>query len=149
VDRSRRWAPRGRPSRRREGPALPWPSVSSTPDPRRHGASRRARPAKGTSLAPEPRPTEPGAARSTLAAIAQAGERRRAKELIARLEAIGIAHAEEVTRSEIVDDESVLARLAIERRLHDTVKSDRKAKKRLRATLETILEGKNDELGVE
>jgi hypothetical protein len=92
---------------------------------------------------PEP-PPDPAWLRSL-----QAGERRRAKELIARLEAIGIADAQEVARSEIVDDEPALARLAIERRLHDAVGSDRQAREAVDAALEVILEGRDDELGVE
>jgi hypothetical protein len=79
----------------------------------------------------------------------QAGERRRAKELIARLDDLGIASAEEVVRSEIADGEPALARLAIERRLTDVVGSDRAAGVAIRAALEVILDGKDDELGVE
>jgi hypothetical protein len=111
----------------------------------RSASKATAGPAPKPDVPTEPeRPPDPAWLRSL-----QAGERRRAKELLARLEAIGIAHAEEVTRSEIVDDEPALARLAIERRLHDAVGSDRKARERLRAALEVILEGKDDELGVE
>jgi hypothetical protein len=118
------------------------PKPVTTRSARRRAAAGPA-PRPDVPTEPEP-PPDPAWLRSL-----QAGERRRAKELLKSLETIGIAHAEEITRSEIVDDEPALARLALERRLHEVVGSDREARETLRAALEVILEGKDDELGVE
>jgi hypothetical protein len=121
------------------------PAVPPKPAAARSASRAAAGPAPKPDVPAEPEPPpDPAWLRSL-----QAGDRRRAKELIVRLEAIGIAHAEEVARSEIVDDEPALARLAIERRLHAAVGSDRKAREAVSEALEVILEGKDDDLGVE
>jgi hypothetical protein len=93
--------------------------------------------------APEP-PPEPSWSRAL-----QAGDRRRAKALMRRLEALSVASAEEVARAEIVHEKPALARLALERRIREAIGSAEGERAAVRAALEAILAGEDEELGVE
>ena len=77
-----------------------------------------------------------------------ASRRKTAKELIERLEALGVDDAEAIAKAEIVDLEPAVARLALERRIRDALlsKSPRTA---VAAAIEAILTGKDDDLGTE
>jgi hypothetical protein len=76
-----------------------------------------------------------------------AGDRRRAKELIVRLEALDVADAEAIVRAEIVDREPALARLALKRRLGAIPTSSKGADDAVAAALEVILSGEDPDLG--
>ena len=92
---------------------------------------------------PEP-PPEPSWSR-----VLQAGDRRRAKALMRRLEALSVASAEDVARAEIVDDEPALARLALERRIREAIGSAEGERAAVRAALDAILAGQDEDLGAE
>lgn len=77
----------------------------------------------------------------------QAGDRRRAKELIARLEGLHVADAEAVVRSEIVDREPALARLALERRFGAIAASTDSPRTAVLAAIELILSGEDADVG--
>ena len=74
--------------------------------------------------------------------------RQKAMALIERLETLGIEDAEAIARAEIAEGEPALARLAIERRVRDVTKSKRDPNAAVRAALEAIVSGEDDELGV-
>ena len=74
-------------------------------------------------------------------------DRRRARDLIGRLEKLKIAEAEEIARSEIERNQPALVRLAIERALRGAVRSARSPAGAARATIDVILTGKDSELG--
>jgi hypothetical protein len=77
-----------------------------------------------------------------------AGDRRRAKDLIGRLEKLGVDDAERVVRDDMVDDDPALTRVALGRRLAklaDELDLDAAAVRRL-ATL--FGGGRDDDLGV-
>jgi hypothetical protein len=102
-----------------------------------------AEPPKATKPPAEPKPPpEPAWLRSL-----HAGDRRRAKELIARLEALDIADAEAIVRAEIVDREPGLARLALERRLGAIAASSKGAPDAIAAVIQVILSGEDPDLG--
>lgn len=73
--------------------------------------------------------------------------RRRAHELIDRLSKLGIAEAEDVARSEIVDGQPAVARLAIERRVQEAISSAKDPSSAVRAAIEAILAGGDDDFG--
>ncbi|MGZ8437873.1 MAG: hypothetical protein ACXWXR_04955 [Candidatus Limnocylindrales bacterium] len=109
--------------------------------PKRSKAESSKPPAKGSE--PEA-PPEPRWFRDL--AIA---DQRRARDLIARLEKMGVDDPERVVRAEIADGEPALARLAIERALAKALASSKSAGPDVaRATIRTILRGADVELGV-
>lgn len=116
-------------------------------EPSKPSAAKASKPAQPTPKADAPTepelPPDPAWLRSL-----QAGERRRAKELIARLEVLGIADAAEVARAEVADGEPALARLALERRLAHIVGSDGAARAAVRAAIDVMLDGEDDDIGV-
>jgi hypothetical protein len=75
-------------------------------------------------------------------------ERRRARELIERLDELGIAAPEEIARAEITRDQPAVTRLAIERRLAKVVGSAKDPRAAVRAAIETVLAGSDRELDV-
>lgn len=77
----------------------------------------------------------------------QAGDRRRAKELIARLGALDIADAEAIVRAEVVDREPALGRLALERRLGAVAGSTKGSRDAVAAAIAVILSGEDADLG--
>jgi hypothetical protein len=122
--------------------------VKASPPPAREtkpsktaAAKPAAKPSKPAQEEPEP-PPEPAWLRNL-----QAGDRRRAREIIRRLEALEVATAEHVARAEIVDDEPALARLAIERRLGDAAGSGDAGRRAVRAAIKAILAGEDEDLG--
>jgi len=107
-------------------------------------ANAAVKPAPTVKAAPEPQtPPEPSWARNL-----QAGDRRRAKELITRLMALGIDDAEDVARAEVVEGEHALVRLALERRLRGAVDPTMEPWVAVRATVDAILSGEDPEVGV-
>jgi hypothetical protein len=76
------------------------------------------------------------------------GEQRRARDLIARLERMGVDDAERIVRTEIADGQPALARLAIERALAKAVASSKDSSDAVRAAVKVILRGADVELGV-
>lgn len=75
-------------------------------------------------------------------------DRRRARELIVRLEKLEIAEAQEIARSEIERNQPALVREAIQRALRRTISTARSPAAAVRATIEVLLSGKDAELGV-
>ncbi len=147
--RSSRLARKDRSSRR-------WPTGSNRPDARHRNDGASSTPAK-KATAPAERPTPPAEPKAPTEPKAppepawlrrlQAGDRRRAKELIARLEALGIVDAEAIARNEIVEREPALARLALEQRLGAIATSTMGSHDALAAAIEVILSGEAHDLG--
>jgi hypothetical protein len=75
-------------------------------------------------------------------------DHRRARDLIARLEKMGIDDPERVVRVEIADEQPALARLALERTLAKAVASSKDPSDAVRAAVKAILRGADVELGV-
>lgn len=93
----------------------------------------------------EPPPAEPREPR-WLRAL-DSSEKRRARELIDRLEALGIADAEDVARREIAGGEAALAQLALERQLRQAIEGAEDPATAARRTIDAILGGRDEELG--
>ena len=117
----------------------------------KRGGGRPASPAFGRSVpapvppapaAPEPSPT-PRWLRDL-----DAADQRRARDLIARLERSGVSDPERVVRSEVVDGEAALARVAIERAVSKAVRGSTGTSGAVRAAVRAILRGADVELGV-
>jgi hypothetical protein len=92
--------------------------------------------------APEP-PPEPKWLRDL-----DPADRRRARELIEKLESLEVADAEDITRSEIARNQPAIARLAIERAAARAVASSKSPAAAARGVIEVILKGRDPELGV-
>jgi hypothetical protein len=75
-------------------------------------------------------------------------DRRRARELVERLEKLGVDGAAEIARAEIARDEPALARLAIERRLWGLVTEAKDPGDAVRAALKALSSGRDRELDV-
>jgi hypothetical protein len=90
---------------------------------------------------PEP-PPEPAWLRNLTPA-----DRRKAKQLVARLEALGIEHADDIVRAEVAGGQPALARLGLERRLGDIAEAAGDGRAAVRAAMEAILAGKDDDTG--
>lgn len=75
-------------------------------------------------------------------------DQRRARDLIARLEKMGVDDPERVVRAEIAEGQPALARLAIQRALAKALASAKDGTDAARATVRTIARGANVELGV-
>lgn len=96
---------------------------------------------------PEPSTAEPPPEPKWLRDLEPAN-RRRARDLIARLERIGVDNPERVVRAEIADGQPALARTAIERALAKAVATSDSAHGAVRAAVRAILRGADVELGV-
>lgn len=96
--------------------------------------------------AKESAPPEPPPEPKWLRELAPA-ERRRARELIERLEKLDVTTAEEIARSEIERNQPAIVRLAIERALRRAVSSARSPAGAARAVVDAILTGRDSELG--
>jgi hypothetical protein len=92
--------------------------------------------------APEP-PPEPRWLREL-----EPADRRRARDLVARLERMGVEDPERVVRSEVADREPALARIAIERAVNRAVHGSKDASAAVHAAVRVILRGADVELGV-
>ena len=103
-------------------------------------APKSTKPAEAA--APEP-PQEPKWLRDLAPA-----KRRRARELIERLEKLDIADAEEVARAEVVRDQPAITRLAVERSVRTAIATAKSPADVARATVDAILNGRDSRLGV-
>jgi hypothetical protein len=135
---------------RRPAPSKPAPSKPAQSKPAKSSKPARSSGSEppGTSAAPpklsrpEP-PPEPRWLRDL-----EPAARRRAHDLIARLQKMGIADAERITRTEVADGQPALARLALEREIGNAVTSSKDPSHAVRGALKAILRGANVELGV-
>jgi hypothetical protein len=118
-------------------PSTPRSPTTSTPE----AAPASARPKPGRAVKPAP-PPEPRWLRDL-----EPAAQRRARDLVARLEKMGIANAERMARAEIVDGQPALARLALERAIGKALASAGDAPGAIRATVRAILRGSDLELG--
>ena len=73
---------------------------------------------------------------------------RRALDLIARLERLGIADAQRIARTEITGGQPALARLAVERAIGKALASGKDSPRAVRGAVKVILSGADVELGV-
>jgi hypothetical protein len=87
---------------------------------------------------PKPKKPEPPAEPKWLQALSEP-DRRRVRALVKRLEAAGVADAQDVARAEVTGGQPALARLALERRLADA--------KTAADAVEVILAGRDEKLG--
>ena len=75
-------------------------------------------------------------------------DRRRARDLIGRLDRLAVAEPEEIARAEISRDQPALARVGLERMLRDAIASSKGPRDAGQAVVDAIMRGKDDELGV-
>jgi len=87
---------------------------------------------------PKPKKAEPPAEPKWLLALGEP-DRRRVRALVKRLEAAGVADAQDVARAEVTGEQPALARLALERRLAGA--------KSAADAVEAVTAGRDDELG--
>jgi hypothetical protein len=87
---------------------------------------------------PKPKKPAPPAEPKWLQALSEP-DRRRVRALLKRLEAAGVADAQDVARAELTGGQPAVARLALERRLAGA--------KSAADAIEVILAGRDDELG--
>jgi hypothetical protein len=78
-----------------------------------------------------------------------ATDRRKARQLVDRLNDLDITDAEEIARGEFAQREPALARAALERQLRAATRSSRTPRAGVKAAIEIILGGKDDELETE
>ena len=97
--------------------------------------------------APEPKRPEPPPEPKWLRDLAPA-DRRRARDLIDRLEKLGIDDADRVARAEIALDQPALTRLAIERGLAAAVAMADDPRDAIRAAIKALTNGRDRELDV-
>jgi hypothetical protein len=93
--------------------------------------------------APPPAPPEPKWIRDLRPA-----DRSKAKDLVARLEALGFEDTEDVARAEIAQGLPAVARLALERRLVTAIESTDDPSKAVRAVIDAMVSGEDADLGV-
>jgi hypothetical protein len=75
-------------------------------------------------------------------------DQRRARDLLARLERMGVDDPERVVRAEVADAQPALARLAVERAVEKAVASSNDPPGAVRAAIRAMLRGADVELGV-
>ena len=111
------------------------------------GTDREPRPreAKPEREAARPEPPAPPPEPKWLRDLAPA-DRRRARDLIERLEKLGIGEAAEIARAEIARDEPALARLGIERSLRSVIAAAKDPDDAVRAALGALSNGRDREL---
>ncbi len=107
-------------------------------EPSGKSARRTGKPAPEPEPPPEPR---------WLRELAPA-DRRRARDLVERLEELGIGEASEIARAEITRDEPALARLALERSLREVIASAKGPEQAVRAALKALASGRDRSLDV-
>jgi hypothetical protein len=108
---------------------------AGSPSPKSTAPAESAQPAGKPAPPPEPR---------WLRALG-ATDHRKAKQLMARLEELGIGGAEDIARAEVVEGQPALARLALERRLAAAIKATKSPRTAGLAVIEVILAGEDDE----
>lgn len=106
------------------------------------GAPKPSAPGKAPKPEPEP-PPEPRWLRELGAA-----DQRRARDLIARLERMGVEDPERIVRAEVADGEPALARVALERALARALRGSKDTPAAVRAAVRAMLRGADVELGV-
>lgn len=124
------------------------------------GRLKEAEAARAKGLAPDGKPRRPAATETPvletpmpppepkwLRDLAPA-DRRRARDLIKRLERLDIAEADAIARAEIALDQPALTRLAIERSLREAVERATDPKAAVRAATGALLHGRDRELDV-
>lgn len=116
-----------KPSRSTKAPAAPEPEPESEPPP-----------------SPEPPPVPKPKWIHDLRPV----DRRKATELIAKLEGLGIDEAEAVARSEIAQGLPAVARLAIERRIRSATARTKDADAAVQAAVGAMTAGSDPDLGV-
>ena len=101
-------------------------------------------------LEPEPEPQPPPPPEPKWIRDLRPADRRKAIELIERLEGLGIGPevGEAVARTEIAQGLPGLARLAIERRIRAVTASPKEAEEVAKAAVEALLAGEDPDLGV-
>lgn len=95
---------------------------------------------------PEPEPEPAAPPEPAWLRKLDAGDRKRALQLISRLQKAAVADAESVARAELGDDEPALARVALERRLR-AAQDESAPTDAVRAAVGAILDGRDEELG--
>jgi hypothetical protein len=108
---------------------------------RKQASASDVRPAR-TAPEPEP-PPEPKWLRDL-----GPSDRRRARELIEKLEKLDVAEPEEIVRSEVARNRPAITRLAIERALARAIASSKSPAKATRAAISILVGGRDLELGV-
>jgi hypothetical protein len=106
-----------------------------------------ARPRSEDSRPPTPRKAEPPREPGWLRDLEPA-DRVRARELIRRLEKVGVAQAEAIARAELVLDQPAVARLALERQLKRAVEGSDGPHAAVRAAIDALVSGRDGDLGV-
>jgi type IV secretory pathway VirB10-like protein len=126
-------------------PKPPKPPEASKPSP-----SPKAPAAPAPAAEPPEAPRKPPEAPrepAWLLALAPAG-RRRARDLIRRLEALDVADAESIARAELTGQHPAVARLALEGRLRQVLETAETPREAVRAVIDAILAGSDAGLGV-
>jgi len=103
----------------------------------------------GISAATEPARTEsppPALEPRWLRDLAPA-DRRRARELIERLERLGVRESEAIARAEITRDQPALARAGLERAISSAIATAKGPRDAGRAVVDAIMHGRDNELG--
>jgi len=106
--------------------------------------------AKGSDSEPEPPAEPPPPPEPKWIRDLRPADRRKATELIARLEALGVeaADAGAVARAEVSQGLPAVARLAIERRIRAAIAPTDDAQAAVRAAVEAVTAGEDRDLGV-
>ena len=135
----------------------PKPAAEIGPEPATSPAASKERKAAGSKAGdhvrraePEPSPKAPPETPPEpkwLLGLKPA-DRRRARDLIDRLEKLGIAESGEIARAEISRDQPAVARLALERSLLKAIDSTKTPGEAVRAAVKAILGGRDSELDV-
>jgi len=120
---------------------------TKTPEAPAGSGPRATGPAEPVSAQPPPATTAPPPQPRWLRDLAPA-DRRRARDLVAELQRLGIADAEAITRAEIALDQPALTRLAIERRLREVIAAANEPGDAVRAAADVLLSGRDRELDV-
>ena len=140
IEAAREGGPRASPLAERIRSAASMPPAGATTDGAGLPASRRQKPRPPAK--PEP-PPEPRWIRDL-----DPADRRRARELVERLESAGVEDAEAAARAEIARDQPAVARIALERRLRRAIAANDDPRKAVEAALAIILDGRDRELDV-
>ena len=96
---------------------------------------------------PEPAKPEPPLEPRWLREL-EPGDQRRARDLIKRLERMGVDDPEPVVRAEVAEGQPALARLAIERAVAKALDGSKDTPRAVRAAVSALLRGADVELGV-
>jgi hypothetical protein len=125
--------------------------------PRRSAAAREAdgaKPAPKPSNATQPEPEAPPEPSNAEAPLEprwlrdlEAADQRRARDLIARLERMGVADPQRIVRAEVAEGQPALAQLAVERAVAKA-RAGKESSGAVRAVVSAMLRGADVELGV-